>query len=133
MSSLWQIWAYVISFGTIGTILILALLAPSVLAVAAEFLKPIAGGLGRVARVIIDWLVNVLRVGAPHLAKSIHACVLVVLLCGGVYGYCRFTEPRVDTVDTCQKTIKNLRKDFEFKPRKKQTTSILSPSSWWPF
>jgi hypothetical protein len=133
MSSLWQIWAYVISFGTIGTILVLALLAPSVLAVAAEFLKPIAGGLGRVARVVIDWLVNVLRVGAPHIVKNVHSAILVALLLGAMYTYCRFTEPKVDTVATCQRTIKDLRKNFEFKPRKKQTASILKPSSWWPF
>jgi hypothetical protein len=132
MSSLWQIWAYVISFGTIGTILILALLAPSVLAVAAEFLKPIAGGLGRVARVVIDWLVNVLRVGAPHIVKNVHSAILVALLLGAMYTYCRFTEPKVDTVATCQRTIKQLRKDFTFVAKKKQA-SIMKPSSWWPF
>jgi hypothetical protein len=133
MNSLWSIWATVISFGTIGTVLILALLAPSVLAVAAEFLKPIAGGLGRVLRVVIDWLVNVLRVGAPHIVKNVHAAILVVLLLGSMYTYCRFTEPQVDTVATCQKTIKQLRKDFTFVAKKKQQTSILAPSSWWPF
>jgi hypothetical protein len=131
MSTVWQIWATIASFGTIGTVLLLALFAPSVLGVVAEWAKPIAAKLGELVALGIHWLINILRVGVPYLAKSVHACILVALLMGGVWVYKDWTQPRVDTPATCQRTIKDLRKDYEFVKRKKPAASITKPSTWF--
>jgi hypothetical protein len=131
MNSLWSVWAYVASFGTIGTVLLLAVFAPSVLGVLAEWAKPIAAKLGELIALGIHWLINILRVGVPHIAQSFHAVILVALLAGSVWVYKDFTQPVVDTPATCQSTIKKLRKDFQFVPRKNSGPSITKPSSWF--
>jgi uncharacterized membrane protein len=129
----WSIWATVISFGSVGVLLMVAVLAPSVLPVIAEYAKPVASKLGELTGVFISWLVNILRVGAPHIARSTHAAILVALLMGSVWLYKDWTQPQVDTPATCQKVIKDLRKNFNITAKKKPQVSITQPSTWWPF
>ena len=128
--SFWSVWATLLSFGSLGILLAIAVLAPSVLPVIAEYAKPVVKQLGELTAVFLHWLVNILRVGAPQIARSVHASILVGILLISVWVYKDWTAPEVDTPATCQQVVKQMRKDFTFVKRDNKL-KLSQPSSWF--